>query len=446
MAPNVINREQSIDSNSDTSSPTEQEKSTRKHHNPMPIIVIMAPDNAFDHLLPEGTQYSSYPYHCSQQRYWRSKKATFLFCIVIMVLLALFCITIIATTNIVQQVVQSGHPPGPQPLIQTSCGPVKGEYQDGSWVFRGIPYAMPPIGHQRWKPPTSNQMPNGRCWEETHMATSYPSVCFQMDSNHSKVIGSEDCLYLNVWMPHNYDEKKPRLPVVVMMQGEGQSFHKDTPQKSFEFIRHYVNKAQAVFVSVNYRLDILGFLPTAQNLFGRQSREIVTGNFGLMDQILALKWIQKNIEDFGGNYSQVTVYGESSGTETMLGLLTSPKAQGLFQRMLVINPSFLPIQPFPQAVYANNSLFSHTGCHGDVECLMMLEGGELMMATSAHRLSKHKRFKEMLPPNHRFPLIIDGETLVSERGQIKEKRPEVPVMIGRIIAITVSPLLLTHSN
>ncbi len=198
---------------------------------------------------------------------------------------------------------------------------------EGISVFRGLPYAAPPTGDLRWRPP-SPLIP----WSGIRDATSFGPACPQPPGGLISMFGikenaptDEDCLYLNVWTPARSFAQ--RLPVMVWIHGGGFRIGAaDNP------MYNGVNLAAAgvVVVSLNYRLNVLGGF--AHPALSQESRKGASGNYGLMDQIAALRWVQDNIAAFGGNPNNVTIFGESAGSRSVSVLVASPQARGLFHR------------------------------------------------------------------------------------------------------------------
>ena len=202
--------------------------------------------------------------------------------------------------------------------------------------FKGIPYAKPPIGPLRWKPPQAVE-----AWEGVRECSAYGPACLQPDIFGKWGIDfgelSEDCLYLNVWTPvKNTDEK---LPVMMWIHGGGNvAGASQHPSNDGEELA----RLGAVVVSINHRLGIFGYL--AHPLLSKESPHGVSGNYGLFDMIAALKWIQRNIKAFSGDPDRVTIFGESAGGRNVCTLMASPLAKGLFHRAITesggaINPS-----------------------------------------------------------------------------------------------------------
>ena len=206
--------------------------------------------------------------------------------------------------------------------VRVNDGTLKGA---GSEVhaFLGIPYAAPPTGDLRWRPPQKPAM-----WSGVRDATHYGSPCVQGRDSH----GSEDCLYLNVWTPaHTADES---LPVMVWIHGGGFVAGSGSDPK-FDGMR--LATKGVVVVTINYRLGVFGFL--AHPELTAESPHHASGNYGLMDQLFALRWVKNNIAGFGGDGQHVTVFGESAGATSIGYLLVSPLAKGLFQGAILESPS-----------------------------------------------------------------------------------------------------------
>ena len=221
-----------------------------------------------------------------------------------------------------------GSSPASDPSIAaTADGAVQGTVANDVIAFKGIPFAAPPVGPLRWRPPQPVA-----AWSGVRQATSFVHDCMQVNSPYSglTVTPSEDCLYLNVWRPLNSTGAK--LPVMVWIYGGAYVVGGTSPLGSdgTQFAKRGV-----VLVTLNYRLGRFGFFAhPALTAAGAQSGEPLA-NYGYMDQIAALKWVQRNIANFGGDPGNVTVFGESAGGESIHNLLTSPMATGLFAKAIV---------------------------------------------------------------------------------------------------------------
>lgn len=204
-------------------------------------------------------------------------------------------------------------------VVTVEGGPVKGSRWDTGYLFRGIPFAAPPVRELRWKPPQP-VVP----WEGVRDATGQPVSCVQNDQgwNYSDfLVGKEDCLTLDVRTP----SLSARLPVLVWIHGG--SNRAGGPN---DIILSDVGK-QVVVVGVRYRLGIFGFL-SHPALTAEQG---ASGNYGIMDQIAALRWVHDNIAKLGGDPDNVTIAGESAGSEDVSLLLAAPAARGLFQKAIM---------------------------------------------------------------------------------------------------------------
>lgn len=208
-------------------------------------------------------------------------------------------------------------------IVSVTGGKIRGALTDyGGAVFKGIPFAQPPTGELRWREPLEVKP-----WTGIRDATTFGPPCVQ--GGGLGATSSEDCLYLNVWTPHWPASDKSRAAVMVWIHGGG-NFAGASSEATFDgqsLARHGV-----VLVSVNYRLGVFGFL--AHPELTRESPHRVSGNYGLLDQILALRWVHDNIGRFGGDPGNVTIFGESAGSLDINVVTTSPLSRGLFQRVI----------------------------------------------------------------------------------------------------------------
>lgn len=209
--------------------------------------------------------------------------------------------------------------------VAVDGGSLQGVVADGVRVFRGIPFAAPPVGPLRWRAPQA-----AAGWSGIRAADRFSAVCPQLGSyppESAPEPTSEDCLYLNIWTALE-PAAKP-LPVMVWIYGGAlENGSASTPLYAGEgFARRGV-----ILVTINYRLGVLGFL--ALNSLSKESAVGVSGNYGLLDQIAALQWVQRNIGAFGGDAQRVTIFGQSSGSISVSALVASPLAKGLFQRAI----------------------------------------------------------------------------------------------------------------
>lgn len=216
------------------------------------------------------------------------------------------------------------------PRVRIDTGAIEGVVDSASrvMVFRGIPYAAPPIGDLRWRPP---QLP--KRWPGVRPAIGLGHNCIQhrpySDIDPFTAGVSEDCLYLNVWTS-SLETRPPRRPVLVWIHGGG--FWAGFGGEERHNGARLAQKG-AVVVTLNYRLGPFGFL--SHPAFAAESPRRAAGNYGLLDQIAALQWVQRNIRHFGGDPSRVTIFGESAGGMSVGSLIASPLAKGLFHRAIL---------------------------------------------------------------------------------------------------------------
>jgi para-nitrobenzyl esterase len=212
------------------------------------------------------------------------------------------------------------------PVVTSPAGAVQGASDGTTRVFKGIPYAVPPVGQGRWRPPAA--MPP---WQGVKAATEFGPACvqpsFKFKSVYTQDIGttSEDCLTLNVWTPA--DARK--APVVVWIHG-GSFWGGGSKEVLYDGAR--LAQRGVIVVTINYRVGVLGYLAHPQ--LSRESSLQISGNYGLLDQVEALKWVQRNIEAFGGDPANVTIAGESAGGLSVLYLMASPAARGMFAKAI----------------------------------------------------------------------------------------------------------------
>lgn len=215
---------------------------------------------------------------------------------------------------------------GSAPEVSVAQGRLIGSAEDGITVYRGIPYARPPVGDRRWRAPEPPA-----AWDGPRDATRFGASCVQPPVPETSIYYdppeamSEDCLTLNVWAPEDAED----LPVIVWIHGGSLRIG-----GSAEPMYDGANFARrdTVFVSLNYRLGVLGWL--AHPDLTAETPEAGSGNYGLLDQIAALQWVRQNIARFGGDPDNVTVMGESAGALSVTFLLVSPLSHGLFDKAI----------------------------------------------------------------------------------------------------------------
>ncbi len=247
--------------------------------------------------------------------------------------------------------------------VATESGDVLGELSGDLAIFRGIPYAAPPTGDRRWRAPE----PFG-AFEETWDASQFGEVCpqFQLDG---RVVGSEDCLSLNIWAPRAAGSR----PVMVFIHGG--AFIDGSGSFELYEASQVATEGDVIVVTINYRLGPLGFLNSES--LATESGDGSVGNYGIRDQIAALQWVQQNIEAFGGDPENVTVFGESAGSISICTLLGSPLADGLYHRAILESGGGCwgfreprnPAPGYPSMVERGTDLLEGLGCEDTSEGL-----------------------------------------------------------------------------
>jgi para-nitrobenzyl esterase len=263
------------------------------------------------------------------------------------------------------------------PVVAVTGGRMRGRLAaDGGAAFKGIPFARPPVGDLRWREPQPVDP-----WTDIREASDFRPACTQLSEGWNAVdvpTSTEDCLYLNVATPE-WPPKTPR-PVMVWIHG-GSNLSGAGEAPAFEeraLVRHGI-----VWVTVNYRLGALGFLAHPELV--RESPHHASGNYGLMDQIAALRWVGDNIASFGGDPGNVTVAGESAGAWDVSLLMTSPLAKGLFHRAIQESgaaAAFGGCRPPARAQEIGRKLAAHLKAphHGAIRFLRTVPAVEILKA------------------------------------------------------------------
>jgi len=297
------------------------------------------------------------------------------------------------------------------PVVETCQGRLVGLTDENVHVWCGIPYAAPPVGELRWRSP---QPP--AAWHGIRQANAFSASSWQ-NSEYCRELGggdpgqfSEDCLYLNVWSPV---KREAPLPVMVWLHGGGFTIGAGG-------LPPYNGKALArrdvVVVTLNYRLGHLGFFAHPA-LCDDEDR--IVHNFALLDQMAALEWVRDNIAAFGGDPSNITLFGESAGARSVLSLLTSPLAKGLFHKAIVQSGYTLPDTPRGDALQKGEALAGHFGLQNTT--------AEQLRAIPAHA------FWSLEAPLNVAPTPIVGDCVLPEPMLdlfFAARQHPVPVMIG----------------
>ncbi|HEX8415628.1 MAG TPA: carboxylesterase family protein, partial [Sphingomicrobium sp.] len=315
--------------------------------------------------------------------------------------------------------------------VQTVEGAVSGTVLEGgvqAWL--GIPFAAPPVGDLRWKPP----QPANR-WTATFAADRFAPSCMQPLRDHgiAYYVGddpvAEDCLYLNVWAPPGAS-RTSGLPVIVYVYGG--SFVAGSSRKPL-YVGDRLAAKGAIVVGFNYRLGTLGFL--AHPELTAESPARASGNYGLLDQVAALKWVNTNIAAFGGDPRRVTIMGQSAGSMSIALLQTSPLARGLFSRIVGLSGS----------VYLSTDS-DRLPTRAEAES----RGWAMQKALGAPDLASLRR----LPPDRIVALqgpsaspTIDGLFLTERPSATfaSRRQADVPLLIGTVADETLSPVSVART-
>jgi para-nitrobenzyl esterase len=278
---------------------------------------------------------------------------------------------------------------GGAPHVKVQGGVVRGATAAGGLVFRGVPYAAAPTGARRWRAPAAPE-----AWRGVRDATRFAPNCPQPETPFTAGPSSEDCLYLNVSTPSVHPAAGHRRPVLVWFHGGGFVLG-----AARDYDPAQLAAAGTVVVTVNYRLGALGFLahPALADRPGGP-----TGNYGLMDQQAALRWVRDNIARFGGDAHKVTIAGQSAGGLAVLEHLVAPSSRGLFSRAIVQSGAFaLKQQPLAVAEKDGEALAAKAGCPDQsASCLRKLPASAFTAVT----------------PSVLIPGVVDGAVLKESVG------------------------------
>jgi len=329
----------------------------------------------------------------------------------------------------------------PNPVIDVTGGKVQGVESEtpGVLVYKGIPYAAPPVGNLRWKAPQP-VIP----WDTVMIANHFSAIAFQsphVAGSDTTVISefgqvdyvkeffsegdpemSEDCLYLNVWKPADA-KKGDNLPVAFWIHGgafmSGYGFEK-------EFDGDAYAKKGVILVTINYRLGVFGFL--AHPLLSAENADNLSGNYGMMDQIKALDWTRENIANFGGDPNNITVFGQSAGAMSVRNLLCSPLTKGKIAKAIIQSGG--AISPDGNDIMGAATLAEYEQLGKAIMGERTIEEMRKMsyqdLQSDVMRYSTENRTFVMLSPN------VDGKVLEGGLAACLDKDyvPHIPIMMG----------------
>ncbi len=317
-----------------------------------------------------------------------------------------------------------------RPQVRVSEGLLAGEWRGDLRVFRGIPYAAPPVGARRWRPPAPPE-----AWQGVRKAAAFGAACAQPAYPDDSVYFeppapmSEDCLTLNIWTP----KAAAKAPVIVWIHGG--ALLRGTSASALYDGGEYAKRG-IVFVSINYRLGVLGWF--AHPALSAESPEGVSGNYGLLDQIAALRWVRRNIAAFGGDPANVTIMGESAGALSVAYLLGVPRARGLFAKAIAQSPNIRAVPRLREPAFglaaaeAMGALFADAVGAKDLPALRAVDAERLTRAALAARFVPQPTVDGALLPGQLADILDRGEQapvpLLAgfNSGEVRSQRGLVP--------------------
>ncbi len=304
----------------------------------------------------------------------------------------------------------------PSPVVRIAAGDIQGISDGRLSVFKGVPYAAPPVGEGRWREPGPVAG-----WQGVRQTTTYGHACIQPPGLSEANGGnpgalSEDCLYLNIWTPTL--DASAALPVMVWIHGGAFIFGSGAVPI---YDGAPLARNNAVVITINYRLGLLGFFahPALDN-----QRPGGPANFGLLDQIAALTWVQRNISQFGGDSRSVTILGQSAGGKSVVALFVSPLARGLFHRGIALSSPAIPDATRPQALSVGANVAQALGLTGGAATAAELR------AVPADRLAQLKGRDLSVGP-----VPIAGDTVLPRSVQdtfAAAGEAAVPLIVGSV--------------
>ncbi len=306
-----------------------------------------------------------------------------------------------------------------RPILEIKNGKLQGVERDGMVIYKNIPYAAPPVGTLRWRPPQPAES-----WTDVRDASKPGQACIQpliTGLTSELVPGSEDCLKLNVYAPKG----AKNLPVMVWIHGGGLL----TGSATEPYYEPVGLVAEGVIVvSLDYRLGRLGFFAPKELVEEARKNGEPFGNYGIMDQIQALKWVRDNISSFGGDPGNVTIFGQSAGGRSVTWLMTSPAAKGLFHKAIAQSPQQLPMRYMTQvrfgkpSVEANDEKFIESMGNKTLAELRALPADDVTLTAADFITGGFDS------------AMIDGEVILDDAIPLfaQGKQHKVPFMVGTL--------------
>ena len=297
-------------------------------------------------------------------------------------------------------------------LVRVKEGELLGSRVEGAEsirVFKAVPYALPPTGVQRWRPAKAPAT-----WDSTRLATEFSQNCIQQPYPKGGFFyspgrpWSEDCLYLNIWTPA---QKGDKLAVMVWIHGGGLTRGSGATSA---YDGTALAKKGVILVTINYRLGVFGYF--AHPDLSAESPNKASGNYGTTDQVAALKWIQNNIAEFGGDPDKITIFGESAGSFSVNHLMASPLAKGLFSRAIGESGAALGRMASLREGEAVGTKFALSLDAQSIDALRAIPAAEVL------RKSRSRRFRP----------IVDGWVFPDEIYRIFERgeQNQADLMVG----------------
>ncbi|XP_058482048.1 cAMP-regulated D2 protein isoform X2 [Solea solea] len=313
----------------------------------------------------------------------------------------------------------------PGPVVLTKDGQIKGITVDKAHIFYGIPYADPPTGAYRWKPPRP-VTPWPRVYDASFPRPACMQACRGPITEECPRKVSEDCLYLNIFIPLDVDFSSPLLsPLPVMVWIHGGDFIAGSASKPLYDGRFISNYTHTIVVSMEYRLGAFGFLVS-----GKDPHTSAIGNYGILDQQAAFLWVQRNIAMFGGDPSKVTIFGESAGAQSVSLHLMMQSSKPLFhQAVLQSLPFSIPLKTRHDALKLGKDFAKQTNCSvSDTICLLSLTSQAVLAAQmkTSSKIVNPFRFLEVFEtwgPHIDGDLIKEQAITAFLKGHWQKEKP-----------------------
>ncbi|XP_011501941.1 PREDICTED: neurotactin [Ceratosolen solmsi marchali] len=336
--------------------------------------------------------------------------------LILLLVVIIICVACVGPRRIVAQPIKDG-----KVETQTSCGLVQGLLEDDAFVFRGIPYAVPPVNNRRWQPSEPLRKIE-HCWNGTYLAHNSSEMCWQHNASNG-INGVEDCLYLDVYTPQVLYDRP--LPVVVMIGADtlsGPSPGIMIPSGKLARVR------EMVYVRPNFRLGVFGFL--AVEPLSRAAHPMSSGNYGLSDIITVLQWVQLNIEHFGGDKKQVTLWGHRAGGTLVTALVGARRAKDLFARAWISSGSAIfPARDLRDSEKQNEAFLDYIRCK-DASCMKKKNAEDVMELVPSSWHSTNAGLPDLKTVNstkHEW-LVKDDIIIQQHIGEIFSQK-ELPVKV-----------------